>query len=237
MLPAAAEITQWYDAAAAVTCYSTCIQYWRHTFFREAWTLWRSVTLICGNLEEHLLTYLLTYLLALFTSIESILETLTNSTMTNVYGNLFQCCATCWLKKNSSSVPIYFFWCSVNSCPLMLYCFLSTVNKQFGSNPSLSVRILYALMRSSHCLLFSSEVLVDLLWTFSRQSMTMLAWHILSEDWQNPCRWSESSHYPLPWIAISPSQKLVQLWMPLPCTKSFSHYTDQISHFWLSGVI
>jgi len=39
MLPAAAEITQWYDAAAAVNCYSTCIQYWRHTFFREAWTL------------------------------------------------------------------------------------------------------------------------------------------------------------------------------------------------------
>jgi len=26
--------------------------------FREAWTLWRSVTLICGALEEHLLTYL-----------------------------------------------------------------------------------------------------------------------------------------------------------------------------------
>jgi len=26
--------------------------------FREAWTLWRSVTLICSALEEHLLTYL-----------------------------------------------------------------------------------------------------------------------------------------------------------------------------------
>jgi len=30
--------------------------------FREAWTLWRSVTLICGALEEHLFTYLLTYM-------------------------------------------------------------------------------------------------------------------------------------------------------------------------------
>ena len=29
--------------------------------FRKAWTLWRSVTFICGALEEHLLTYLLIY--------------------------------------------------------------------------------------------------------------------------------------------------------------------------------
>jgi len=40
--------------------YGLCRRQLKAHLFREAWTLWRSVTLICVALEEHLLTYLLT---------------------------------------------------------------------------------------------------------------------------------------------------------------------------------
>jgi len=81
---------------------------------------------------------------------------------------------------------------SFNSCPFVPYRFLSCVKKQCGSTPSLPVKILYVSMRSPCCLLFSSEVsfslfslssygnlqkpltiLVALLWTLSRQSISL----------------------------------------------------------------
>jgi len=43
-----------------ITLYGLIRRQLKAHLFREAWTLWRSVTLISGVLEEHLLTHLLT---------------------------------------------------------------------------------------------------------------------------------------------------------------------------------
>ena len=120
------------------------------------------------------------------------LNTLTVSAMTTDSGNLFQCGTTRWLKKFLLNSNLLLLVYSFNSCPLVPYRFLSCVKKQYGSTPSLPVKILYVSMRSPRCLLFSSEVsfshfslssysnlqkplttLVALLWTLSMQSISL----------------------------------------------------------------
>jgi len=95
--------------------------------------------------------------------------------------------------RNFFSIPICFFWYRVSIHVLLCHTDSYPVwKKQCGSTPSLPVTILYVSMRSSRCLLFSSEVnfslfslsyygnlqkpltiLVALLWTLSRQSISL----------------------------------------------------------------